>query len=144
MGIPGVMGAVTRAKKNGGHWRDYIPKGEATNYYGKVIGKAQENLPPRQDMAGADTYEPAPVYDNAFLPRGATVNDVGIMKNAPGSDKLGSAAYLIKRALKMREGKKEGGPLGFRLEARWRRLRPLGGLHLVCLALVWVPLHSNV
>lgn len=115
MGIPGVQGAVDRAKKSGGHWREYIPKGEATNYYGKVIGKAQENLPPRQDMAGADTYEPAPVYDNAFLPRGATANDVGIMKNAPGSDKLGSAAYLIKEALKMREGKKEGGPI--RLQA---------------------------
>ena len=115
MGIPGVQGAVDKAKKSGGHWRDYIPKGEATNYYGKVIGKAQENLPPRQDMAGADTYEPAPVYDNAFLPRGATANDVGIMKNAPGSDKLGSAAYLIKEALKMREGKKEGGPI--RLQA---------------------------
>ena len=115
MGIPGVQRAVARAQKEGGHWRDYIPKGEATNYYGKVIGKAQENLPPRQDMTGADTYEPAPVYDNAFLPRGATANDVGIMKNAPGSDKLGSAAYLINRALEMREGKKEGGPI--RLQA---------------------------
>lgn len=115
MGIPGVQRAVARAQKEGGHWRDYIPKGEATNYYGKVIGKAQENLPPRQDMAGADTYEPAPVYDNAFLPRGATANNVGIMKNAPGSDKLGSAAYLINRALEMREGKKEGGPI--RLQA---------------------------
>jgi len=114
-GISGVQEAVNKANKYGGHWRQYLPNDESKNYYGKVIGKAQSDLPPRQDMAGADTYEPAPVYDNAFLPRGATANDVGIMKNAPGSDKLGSAAYLIKEALKMREGKKEGGPI--RLQA---------------------------
>ena len=114
-GISGVQEAINKANKYGGHWRQYLPNEESKNYYGKVIGKAQLDLPPRQDMAGADTYEPAPVYDNAFLPRGATANDVGIMKNAPGSDKLGSAAYLIKEALKMREGKKEGGPI--RLQA---------------------------
>ena len=114
-GIFAVQEAVNKAKKYGGHWKEYLSNDEGKNYYGKVIGKAQSALPPRQDMAGADTYEPAPVYDNAFLPSGSTANNVGTEKDP---DNRGLGAYLIKQALEMRgvpQRKKEGGPI--RLQA---------------------------
>lgn len=115
-GIFGVQEAVNKAKKYGGHWKKYLPNDESKNYYGKVIGKAQSALPPRQDMAGADTYErPTFAYDNAFLPSGSTANNVGTEKDP---DNRGLGAYLIKQALEMRgvpQRKKEGGPI--RLQA---------------------------